>query len=131
MSDDNDDAHDRREWQKRERAQTFTFGELMEAVANLAALRVEHEFVRVASAHDTQKHYGLNEGRDCGVVQNILMGPPTEMGHYPALTDRLTAGCALAHLLEALWDAEADLIKVERPAAESSRGRSRRRRGQP
>lgn len=114
--DDNHDEAARREWDRRERAMTFTFGELMDAVANLAALRMEHELIRVAAAHDTQEHYGLDEVRDCGVVQKLLMGPPTEMGRDPA-TDRYTATCALAHLLEALWIAEEDLIEVEQGAA--------------
>lgn len=110
------------EWQKRERAQTFTFGELMDAVADLAALRVEHELVCVAAAHDTQEHYELDPQRDCDVVRNMLMGPPTELGHHPTLMDRLTATCALAHVLEALWDAEEGLLKVERSAAEEQDG---------
>ncbi|HEX3348649.1 MAG TPA: hypothetical protein VHS58_11175 [Acetobacteraceae bacterium] len=124
MSEDDDGEEEARRrargaWTAHSRAQTFTFGELMGAVGALAVLRIEHELLRIAAAHDTQEHHLLDEQRDCGVVQNIRMAPPTVLGHK----GRLTAGCALAHLLETLWGAEADLLKqLEREAAQVDEG---------
>ena len=100
------------------RGHSFTYGELMDAVAVLAALRRNDWLIRVIAAHDSAGHYELDPQRDCGMVPNMTMQQPTVGGHDP-VTGRLTPACALANLLEDLWHAEEDLLQLKREQIES------------
>jgi hypothetical protein len=89
-----------------------------DAARELAALRIELEPIRVACAHGTQKHYEVDPAGDWGIVQNRLQNDPLAEGGWDPEIGRLTAKCALAHLLEALWSAEEELLQLaNRPDA--------------